>query len=248
MSDDLNGVIDGGNAPEVTIDPAPEVIETPEVEIQAEPVEPETPAEPVVEEVPTEEPAHQVPLATMLEQRTRADRAEFELQQLKAQQQPQAEPEAPELPDMFVDPNAFAAQLQQQHEEKLNKALAVNSANMSQMFAEQIHGKEAVAEAMKAAEGNPVVIRAMQASPNPYQELMNWDKQQKALAEIGDDPAAFKADMEKKIRQQVEAELVAKNARTVAKEKAPTLASDVNQGTRGQFVEFDLDGVIGTGA
>lgn len=127
----------------------PEVVETVET-----PAAPETPAEPEVEAEPKAEPTRDergrfkpteeakpvmVPLQALHETRDEVKALKAQLERL---QQPQEQPAAP---DVFEDPDGFKTHLEQQFEQRLyQQTLAI-----SQRFAEQQHGKEAVEQALE---------------------------------------------------------------------------------------------------
>lgn len=61
-------------------------------------------------------------------------------------------------------------------------------------------------------------------------ELMKWHAQQKLIAEIGDNPTAWREAETARIRQQIEAEMAVKQAKTPA---PPSMATQTNLGDRG---------------
>lgn len=122
------------------------------VETQAIPTEPAVPTEP---KVPTEadaqpaptppepaakpEPQH-VPITAMLDERDKRKALEQELAQYRAQQ-PQA---APDVPDMFDDPEGYQAY----QERRMDEAVYNSTVQTSHRFALKEHGKEKVDEAV----------------------------------------------------------------------------------------------------
>jgi UDP-N-acetylglucosamine:LPS N-acetylglucosamine transferase len=71
-------------------------------------------------------------------------------------------------------------------------------------------------------------------SPNRYAEAVKWHHRQSARAEIGDDPAAYKARLEAELREQILAELGGSSgARRFAQLAPSNLAGARNVGARG---------------
>ena len=214
----------------------------PQEEPQQEPsAEEKTPEEPVVE--PEKAEAPQVPLAALLAERDTIKEMRSELQALRQQVQPA--PQAPEMPDVFVDQEGFVGSLQSQFQDAVKNARA----DMSQALAESQHGKEAVAEALQAlqASGDQTAIAALQDSATPYQELMTWNTRQSFLREVGDDPEAYRAKIAEEVRAQVQAELVAQQTQAQAQIKAPSLGAQPNLGSRSgpAFTPTDLSSILG---
>lgn len=153
--------------------------DTPVVPDAVEPVA-ETPTEPVAEqpeakpepardengrfkpkaEEPKPEPV-MVPLQALHETRDEVKALRAKLEQL---QQPQ---EQPKSPDIFEDPEGYQAHLSSQFEQKLyQQTLAI-----SQRFAEQQHGKEAVDQALawgvERCNADPHFNAQVKSSPDP---------------------------------------------------------------------------------
>jgi hypothetical protein len=78
-------------------------------------------------------------------------------------------------------------------------------------MAEKEHGTETVTEAYKALDAaiargelnREQVLGGLQRSMDPYGEIVEWHRKQRALSEIGPDPEAYK----QRLRQEIEAEL-----------------------------------------
>ena len=139
--------------------------------VQPEPVAEEPKAEPSRDEhgrfAPKAEPeapkAEQpmVPLAALHETRDKLRDMEAKL---SAMEKPQ---EAPQMPDVFEDPQGFAAYQQQM----LQQALYQQRLDMSHRFAMQQHGKESVEAAMKWGEqrcaSDPAFNQMVMSNPDP---------------------------------------------------------------------------------
>lgn len=122
--------------------------------------------------------------------------------------QPVKPQEKAKAPDMFSDPEGYQAWVdanmearlqtitQQQHERLLNASLA---------DAHEQHGKqfEDAYNELTRNPNDPVIRLAAQrimGAPNPGRELMKWHGQQRTLAEVGSDPAAFRTKIETEAR------------------------------------------------
>lgn len=118
--------------------------------------------------------------------------------------QPQPRQEAPPPPDWFTDPDAaighHLAQMQRQFE---NRFL-----NASERSARRVHGDAIVDEALSLAKQAGVTQQFIGAA-DPYDDLVTWSKRVKTLQEIGPDPSAYRAKIEKETRDKVLAELKA---------------------------------------
>lgn len=191
---------------------------------QAEPAESpepaaETPAEPAPVEA-AKEPV--VPLAALQEARGENRSLKDRLANIEAmlmRQQPQ-----PERPDLLGDPDGYA--------EMIDRRIAMRDADMiatmSEMQARLRHGDDVVNEAFAASQEAGVTDQ-FRGRRDAWGDLVTWHKAQKARAEIGDDPAAYRARLEADLRAKILAEMAAKPAAIPA---APTLAGQANLGTR----------------
>lgn len=118
-------------------------------------------------------------------------------------------PQQPQRPDWFQDPDAAL----NERLSPIQRDMIAHREQMSQMVAEEKHGREAVAAAMKAitdeVELNPNArfeVQRMMNSPHPYGALVDWHKQRNVLSEIGTDPVAY--------REKVKAEILAEIQQT----------------------------------
>jgi hypothetical protein len=122
-------------------------------------------------------------------------------------QRPKAEPQP--APDIFENPEAFV----QRQTQPLYQALQEQREQVSQMMAVEKFGQEAVAAAYAELEKrfgqDPQAAQAdhvrIMRSPHPFGALVQWHQRQQALAEIGDDPAAYKAKVEAEIMAKLQA-------------------------------------------
>lgn len=125
-------------------------------------------------------------------------------------------PKAPEppkvetVPDIFEDPKGFAEHITKGFQSELNKRdqqLAAQRVETSMAIAHAFHKdtfEEAWGAINKLDPRNPDAQQTVQriyASPNPGEALVNWHKRSKTLAEVGDDPAAFRERIAKETRE-----------------------------------------------
>ena len=148
---------------------------------------------------------------------------------------PKAEPAA--VPDFFENPQAATrhevGQAVTPEFEKINQMLVANA----QIVAGLKYGDDKVQEAEQA------FIAAMQNrtldqseyqrvvnSPNRYAAAAEWHKRQIAQAEIGNDPAAFKAKVEAELREKILAEINGGNGQ--AQQRSATVTPSNLAGAR----------------
>jgi hypothetical protein len=119
-----------------------------------------------------------------------------------------AEPKA--VPDIFEDPKGFVEHITQGFQSELSKRDAQQE-NMrvetSMAIAHAFHkdGFEKAFEAInKLNPQNPddrVTVQRIYRSPNPGEALVAWHKRSQTLAEVGDDPAAYRERIAKETRE-----------------------------------------------
>ncbi len=121
--------------------------------------------------------------------------------------------EAAPTPDFFEDPAAATRhQVQQfatpQFEQINQQLLAIARDNAETRFTPETvnEAEQAFISAMQSQKLDPADYQKVVTSPNRYAAAVQWHKRQLAQAEIGDDPAAFRA--------KVEAEILAKHGIT----------------------------------
>lgn len=137
------------------------------------------------------------------EKRALADRvAALEAERLQWQrqqptQQPQKAPEKPARPDPLIDPEGYAAAIREEvrqeaiaerREESLIRARESNPTEFDEAYAA---AQQAVDPALKAR---------MQASRDPGKTLLEWHRENKVKAEVGNDPNAW---LEKKLEERL---------------------------------------------
>lgn len=210
------GVSDQELFDQANADEAP--VEEAVVEVQAEPEqvegqprdehgrfagkEPETPViEPVKETV--DDNAPQVPSWRVREineekraaiaerDALKAERDEFKRLVEESRRRPVEAPKEPvkvEKPDPLLDPEGYEKYLETKFEEKLlNNHRELSLAQAHRTYKTEF--EEAYAAAQKVVD--PALRARMQQSRDPGETLMEWHREQKVRAEVGNDPNAF---------------------------------------------------------
>lgn len=131
-----------------------------------------------------------IPIQALLDEREkrqeaqrRADDLQRQMQQLQAQQN-----RAPE-PDLYDDPEAYAARMDQ----KLAQTEWTMRRNMSANFAISAHGQDKLDAAVKWADekADPFVQQRFTAAPDPYGLLIKEYERDQLMSQIGTDPDAY---------------------------------------------------------
>jgi len=138
-----------------------------------------------------------------------------ELRELK--QRPQ-EPQQPP-PDVLDNPQAYTQFLQTQAQQLAQNA----KLDLSEDMARSTHGDEVVDAAFQAlqASGDSLAYQKIMQTRNPWDSLVKWHKEQEVSREIGGDLNGWVQRKEAEIRQRIEAEMVAKQAKEAASKRAP---------------------------
>jgi hypothetical protein len=115
-------------------------------------------------------------------------------------EEPQA---APVVPNPLEDPQGYHAYTQRMlFNERLNlsEAMLRESPNTEKI-------DEKLAAFKKAMDANPALRSEFSRQAHPYRWAYDQGARQLAMAEVGDDPAAFRAKIEAEIRAKIEAEM-----------------------------------------
>jgi hypothetical protein len=130
-------------------------------------------------------------------ERLKAEMAELRRSQQQPRQQEQPKADKPSRPDPLLDPEGYAAAIR---EELRQEALAERREESLQRAAEAhpAEFQEAYAAAQKAVD--PALRARMQASRDPGKTLLDWHREQKVRAEVGNDPNAW---LEKKLEERL---------------------------------------------
>lgn len=165
----------------------------PEPVVEAPVVEPEPvaePAPPAPEPEAKPDPQH-VPITALLDERDKRKAMEQELERLRAAQKP---PEAPVVPDMFDDPEGFAAY----QDQKVQAVVYAQNLRFSERMAVKEHGAETFTKAkewgLAKCDTDPHFNAKVAASDDPYELVVSeWKREQIASQFNPDDFAQFQA-------------------------------------------------------
>ena len=137
---------------------------------------------------------------------------ERRIAQLVEAQKPKAEPQ--QKPDWFENPEAATQHAVRETISPQLDQVTTTLMATAQMVAGIKYGDDKVAEAeqafldaMRSQKLDPADYHKVANSPNRYASAVQWHQRQLAQAEIGDDPAAYKAKLEAEVREKVLAEL-----------------------------------------
>lgn len=163
---------------------APETPETEAVEPQPEPEQPETGQKATV----SDDGQIKVPLAALHEVRDANRALKREMEALKAAQQPKPEPE--QVPDMFNDPEGYAAYQERRIDAAVNNvASQFNNRllNMSEAAAVRTHGAEVVEKAKEWALSQPDAVRAdIVTHADPFEYAVTKFNEQTVAQQLAD--------------------------------------------------------------
>lgn len=208
MSTDLDAALG-----DVSEQETPEQL-TPEApEAEAQQPEPEAPqAEPAQAEEAKAEPT--VPVSVVQELRR-------ELRELKQAAQPRSQQQ--QVPD-FLDPEG-SSYLQNQ----VQTATTEIKLSTSRFLAEREFGADEVQAAYDYFDEHPEQSAALLNHPSPFHAAVEHYRAQRTAQEVGD-PKAYREKLEAEIRKEIEAEMVAKQARDRAGKFAPSMANETGIG------------------
>lgn len=197
--------------PPLTFDQA----EEPQEEAKPE-AKPETQLEP---EAKVEEQL--VPLAALKEARSEIKSLKAAVSRIDHLERALAQRSAQPVPDPISDPEAHSAFLLQQ----VQAAQANTIAEMSERFARREFGDDLVNEALEAAQ-QAGMIDQFRGRKDAWGDLAKWHKAEKAKAEIGDDPEAYKARLKAELLAELKSETAARSVQPPASLAGqPNLAS-----------------------
>lgn len=133
------------------------------------------------------------------------------LTRVQPQQQPQPV-EKPKPKTLWEDPDAFLAERLSpiQQEATTRHMLTSRMLAVDKFGADSVkEADDALGAAMQANPNAPEVIALQQRvskAEHPFAELVTWHQRRKALADIGDDPEAFRTRERERLRQEILAE------------------------------------------
>lgn len=173
-----------------------------EPEVKPEIEQPETPEEVVAETETKPAVDDNAPLVPSWrlreineEKRVLADRVRALEAERVSQPRPQAEQkpaDKPARPDPLLDPDGYAQAIRQELREE-----ALNERREESLLKARESNQAEFDEAYKAAQQavDPALKARMQASRDPGKTLLEWHRENKTKAEIGDDLTAYKAKL-----------------------------------------------------
>lgn len=178
-----------------------------------------------------------VPVSALRDERAKRQALEQELARFRALQEQMTQQQAPQQkPDFFENPEAVL-------EERIVRA----TAGLSYQMAVQQYGEDTVREAV-AFFNDPrhaPKSRELLREASPFHAAVSYYKQQQALSEIGDDPAAYRARLEAELREKIAAEMAhAQPSRPKAPPKS--LSAAPSAGTPAMSPGNVLDEVFGS--
>lgn len=154
-------------------------------------------ATPPAPATPAPEQQHTVPLAKYLDERNdlRGQISARDQQLAALQQRLQAFEKPAQVPDVLQDPEGYAKHIREQLTQDFtaqNDTLRVRMSEQMVLMSPQAGDYPAAKEAFRAAiEQDPYLFERVNASVHPAQEILNWHRQHKLLADIGTDPDAY---------------------------------------------------------
>ncbi len=183
---------------------------------------PEGEGEPEPEE---EKPEPTVPVSVLTAEREEGrKRADYWEGIARSNTQPPSEQPSADPVDFLAEPDKIAGFIDQ----KVKQA----TEGLSMSYAVRQHGKQVVDEAHAALKqhGTPAEQQALNASADPWGEVVEWHQRREALAEIGNDPAAWRKAETERIKKELLAQAAVNQAKGL--DPAPTLAGEPNLGAR----------------
>lgn len=164
-------------------------------------------------------------LGTVREQNAALTRQVTEL----LQRIPQQKTEQQQPPDQFEDfPGATRHVVQPEFQRIEQQLLAIAKDTAITRFTEEKvnEAEQAFISAMQSQKLDPADFQKVVHSPNRYAAAVQWHQRHLAQAEIGDDPAAFKAKVEAELREKIKAELQQGDGQQTLERTAPVMPSN----------------------
>jgi heterodisulfide reductase subunit A-like polyferredoxin len=115
-------------------------------------------------------------------------------------------------------------------EKTVNDAVFQATLSMSRAAAVREHGEEAVNAAAASIDPNSAEYQAIITQADPFHALMEHNKRQQAMKEIGDDPIAYAERIKAEAKREFEAEQAVKQVKAMP--SATSLAANPNVGAR----------------
>lgn len=130
------------------------------------------------------------------------------VQAVKPKQEPAPKPDWFENPEIATQ-YAVQSTVSPQFEHINQQLLSIARDNAETRFTPEkvSEAEQAFISALQSQKLDPADYQKVVSSPNRYAAAVQWHQRQLAQAEIGDDPAAYKAKLEAEIREKVLAEV-----------------------------------------
>lgn len=146
----------------------------------------------------------------------------------------QAQPEPVPQPEIWDDPNAFVRSQAMEMVSPLQQRLLAMAREVAEVRYQPDTVKaaeEAFNNAARTGQIDPVEYNRIQSSPNPFAAAVQWHQKTAAMAEIGSDPAAYRAKLEQELREKLMAEFQQGNTPPDAAERpAPVMPGNFATG------------------
>ncbi len=190
--------------------------------------EPKGEAEPEPEGEPAalaEKPEPTVPVSVLTAEREEGrKRADYWEGIARSNTQPPSEQPPVDPVDFLAEPEKIASFIDQ----KVRQA----TEGLSMSYAVRQHGKQAVDEAHAALKqhGTSTEQQALAASADPWGEVVDWHKRREVMAEIGNDPVAWRKAETERIKKELLAQATVRQAKGL--DPAVSLAGEPNLGAR----------------
>ena len=172
-----------------------------------------------------DDPEPTVPVSVLTAEREEGrKRADYWEGIARSNTQPPSEQPSADPVDFLAEPDKIAGFIDQ----KVKQA----TEGLSKSYAMRQHGKQVVDEAHAALKqhGSQAEQQALAASADPWGEVVEWHKRREIMAEIGDDPVAWRKAETERIKKELLAQAAVRQAKGL--DPAPTLADEPNLGAR----------------
>lgn len=219
---DLESIINGEQPTQEATEAPVEDVTASEAPTPAQEQEsaPEAPPEATPEPEAPKAEEHTVPVAVVTDLRR-------QLRDLQSQMQAaQPKPEPQPAPDFYEDPDKAL----QHHIDPVKQEVFRVKMDMSRFNAEQAYGKEAVEEMVEFFNTHPQLSQQFLDHPSPYHAALDFVKSQKAVQQMGPDPAQWMEQERAKIRAEIQAEMAVEQVKAKAAQPAPSMADMTGTG------------------
>lgn len=245
MEQSLDDVLNGA-------EPGTVEAEIADVEVKEEPEQVEPKGEPEREETPEKEPAAVEKPATeneedepwtkkaYLDEKRKRQERERELEELRAQKEPE------KVPDIFEDQNQYTDYVKN----SINSAVSNTKAEMSEYYARREFGSDVVDEKFEKfkamAEENPQLKVEVAQSISPWHTMVERVEAAEKLEQMKDLPAyeaKVRAEIEAKVRAELEGKQQAESDKLAS--LTPSLAGKRASGSSKDPIEQSLEEILG---